>query len=174
MQLKQAFTPPETSDDDDDDASSSKMTHFRHPAYPDTEPDLLRLSALDDGDGIQYDIALTSCCIVTGNTFATGWLATRVSSSDGNGPHFHRVGRPDDGILRDRKYYFCVGEHDPMTYKYPVVPSFDHWRFPHGNLPSPWISDSIPMQRAQIPNSRAKRLQWLATARAASRDISMP
>lgn len=22
--------------------------------------------------------------------------------------------------------------------KYPVVPSFDHWRFPHGHLPSPW------------------------------------
>ncbi|KAK4241904.1 hypothetical protein C8A03DRAFT_40738 [Achaetomium macrosporum] len=116
MQLKQAFTPPE-----------------RH------GPDLLCLSALDGGNGIEYDIALTSCCIVTGNTFATGWLATRVTPGDGGGPHFHRVGGPDDGILRDREYHFCVGEHDPVTCKqYPVVRSFDHWRFPHGDIPSPW------------------------------------
>lgn len=112
MQFKQAFTLPPGSEDGD----SSKVVHIRHPAYPDTEPDLLRFNALD-GDGIQYDIAFTSCCIVTGNTFSTGWLAIRVLSDDGDGPHFHRVGRPDDGILHDLQYYFCIGEHDPTTCK---------------------------------------------------------
>ncbi|KXX75351.1 hypothetical protein MMYC01_207659 [Madurella mycetomatis] len=62
MQLKQAFTLPKTSDDD----RSSKVIHFRHPAYPDTEPDLLRLGALD-GDGTQYDITFISCCIFRSN-----------------------------------------------------------------------------------------------------------
>lgn len=120
MQLKQAFTPLQRSDDDID--NNSRLIHFRHPAYPDTEPDLLCLSALDGGDGIDYDLALTSCCIITGNTFATGWLATRVSSGDGDGdgdgPLFHRVGRPGDGILRHRQYHFCIGEQDPTTCKY--------------------------------------------------------
>ncbi|KAK4044729.1 hypothetical protein C8A01DRAFT_31227 [Parachaetomium inaequale] len=57
MQLQQAFTPPQRPID-----GNSKLIHFRHPAYPDTEPDLLCLSALDGGgDGIDYDLALTSC-----------------------------------------------------------------------------------------------------------------
>ncbi|KAK4144476.1 uncharacterized protein C8A04DRAFT_27662 [Dichotomopilus funicola] len=146
MQLKQVFAPPPRSDDDGTRSSTHgnlnpKLVHFRHPAYPDAEPDLLRFSALDGGDGsdgIDYDLALTSCCIVTGNTSATGWLAVRVSSSDDDKPLFHRVDRPGDGILRHLEYHFCVGELDPTTYKYPVVPSFDHWRLPHGQLPSPW------------------------------------
>ncbi|KAL2670252.1 hypothetical protein Neosp_014719 [[Neocosmospora] mangrovei] len=28
--------------------------------------------------------------------------------------------------------------------KYPVLPSFDHWRFPHGDIPAPWSSLTIP------------------------------
>jgi hypothetical protein len=27
--------------------------------------------------------------------------------------------------------------------KYPVVPSFDNWRFPHKDLPEPWAKISI-------------------------------
>ncbi len=81
------------------------------------------------------------------------------------------VDRPQDGSLRGREY-FCVKERDPLcmpcpcilflssvapacltvsvsvVVKYPVIPSFHHWRFPHGsfdengaprgNLPLPW------------------------------------
>ncbi|RSL45781.1 hypothetical protein CEP54_014132 [Fusarium duplospermum] len=28
--------------------------------------------------------------------------------------------------------------------KYPVLPSFDHWRFPHSDVPAPWSSLRIP------------------------------
>lgn len=35
--------------------------------------------------------------------------------------------------------------------KYPVHPSFDHWRFPHGRLPPPWTDLRIP--RGNIPPS---------------------
>ncbi|KAH6634763.1 hypothetical protein B0J18DRAFT_30163 [Chaetomium sp. MPI-SDFR-AT-0129] len=159
MPLKQAFTPPPRPGDGN---LSSKLVHFRHSAYSDCEPDLLCLSALDgdgSGDGIDYDLALTSCCIVTGNTFATGWLAVRVSSGNGDGtgdgPLFHRVDRPGDGILRRVEYHFCVGKLDPTTYKYPVVPSFDHWRFPHGHLPSPW-KDIRPDTYATHPHAHFK------------------
>ncbi|KAL8364883.1 hypothetical protein RB595_003932 [Gaeumannomyces hyphopodioides] len=40
-------------------------------------------------------------------------------------------------MLREREYFFCVGDEDPSNNMYPVVPSFDHWRFPR-TLPSPW------------------------------------
>jgi hypothetical protein len=63
---------------------------------------------------------------------------------------FHRVHRPEDGILRDHEYHFCVGEEDPTTSKYPVIPSFDHWRFPHGQLPPPWNDLSVDLD-ASVP-----------------------
>ncbi|KAH6617065.1 hypothetical protein F5144DRAFT_381999 [Chaetomium tenue] len=157
MHLKPGFNPPSID-------NSCRLVHFRHPAYPDTEPDLLRLGALDrgnengdgdgdgngdgNGNGIQYDFALASCCVVTGNTFANGWLATRVLPGNGQNPLFHRVSRPEDGILRDGEYHFCVGEEDPTTFKYPVIPSFDHWRFPHGHLPPPWNNLSVDLDAA--------------------------
>ncbi len=35
-----------------------------------------------------------------------------------------------------------------VAVKYPVIPSFHHWRFPHGNLPPPWrhlqLSEFVP------------------------------
>ncbi|KAI8648430.1 MFS domain-containing protein [Fusarium sp. Ph1] len=56
---------------------------------------------------------------------------------------FQRVDKPSDGILREDTYYFRLGQH-PVEHKYPVLPSFDHWRFPHGNIPAPWSSLKTP------------------------------
>ena len=85
----------------------SPVIMFRHPAYP---RDLLRLSPVDgpQHDGVDYDCALISCGIVTGNTWATGWLATMGVDSQ-----FVRVERPADGILREQKYYYFIGDHEP-------------------------------------------------------------
>jgi hypothetical protein len=35
--------------------------------------------------------------------------------------------------------------------KYPVHPSFDHWRFPHDRLPRPWSDLEIPPGRSTTP-----------------------
>ncbi|UZP42996.1 hypothetical protein NXS19_010812 [Fusarium pseudograminearum] len=62
---------------------------------------------------------------------------------------FIRVDRPNDNILRSQLYYYFVGDHEP-TYKYPLVPSFHHWRFPHGELPDLWADiDVLPDAESQ-------------------------
>jgi hypothetical protein len=89
---------------------------FRHPAYPESEPELLRLNAVDgpgdDGDGrrdgIDYDTAFIACCIVAGNTWGGGWLVERTAEGS-----FSRMQRPPDGILRGQVYYFLLGDHGP-------------------------------------------------------------
>ena len=88
----------------DEDCAAIKRIEFRHPAYPDSAPALLRLSAVDDG-GIDFDTAFLACCVITGNTWSSAWLAQR-----GREGRLQRLARPLDGILRDSVYHFCVGE----------------------------------------------------------------
>ncbi|KLU90700.1 hypothetical protein MAPG_10552 [Magnaporthiopsis poae ATCC 64411] len=145
MDLKPRFKPPSRPDSPPPGLLASQV-HIRHPAYPDAAPALLRLKPLDvakDGrHGLDYDTALVACCIVANNAFATGWLATRA------GCGFRLVQRPADNLLHGTEYFFCVGDKNPRRHVYPVVPSFDHWRFPHDALPSPWkdlrIEDQAP------------------------------
>ena len=64
--------------------------------------------------------------------------------------------------------YLCLCIDIEASEKYPVVPSFAHWRFPHDNLPEPWTSckpPKLPLDR-QLP-----RQSSLAEATLA-RDIS--
>ncbi|KAL8366382.1 hypothetical protein RB595_004923 [Gaeumannomyces hyphopodioides] len=135
MRMKPIFRPPSDGTLSEIDFSAT-FVEFRHPAYPDASPPLLRLGAWDENEdgnsGFDYDTALVACGIIANNAFASGRLAIK---SDGA---FHDVARPADNLLRAPIYY-CVGDDDPSTNKYPVVPSFDHWRFPH-TLPSPWNS----------------------------------
>ncbi|KAF4467142.1 hypothetical protein FALBO_5982 [Fusarium albosuccineum] len=123
-------------------STGTKPRHilFQHPAYPDSASEMLALTATEgDGqDGVDYQMALISCCIITGNTWRDGWLARKDSKDT-----FTRVDRPEDGILREPVYYFRLGQHPP-DYKYPVLPSFDHWSFPHDNIPMTWSSLEIP------------------------------
>jgi len=110
--FRQPLTPPASRDA----AIDVQRIRFRHPAYPESTPDLLQLCAVDgygsDADGgIDYDTAFVACCLVTGNTWRTGWLALKEIGADG--ATFRRVGRPDDAILREPVYYFCLGDSDP-------------------------------------------------------------
>ncbi|ATY64766.1 hypothetical protein A9K55_005104 [Cordyceps militaris] len=115
-----------------------------HPAYSETDRELLRFSSTDGPtkDGLDYEFALICCGIVTGNTWASGWIAVLQDEQ------YSRVNRPANGVLRGSTYYYFVGDHAP-THKYPIVPSFHHWRFPHDALPNIWARLEIPAQDTQ-------------------------
>ncbi|KAI7909046.1 hypothetical protein M0657_012010 [Pyricularia oryzae] len=74
----------------------------------------LLLLSAADGIGIEYDLAVISC-----------------------------LSRPSDGILRGREYFFCIDGLESF-HKYPVIPSFHNWRFPHDNLPPLWSQLQLP------------------------------
>ncbi|KAI3338115.1 hypothetical protein F4824DRAFT_461180 [Ustulina deusta] len=125
-----------------------KFVAFFHPAYPYPAPPLLTLAAVDyvwddragahKVRGIEYDTAKAACGIVACNRWDDGaYFAMRCEERD-QPVRWITVERPSDGLLRasgDYTYYFVV---DNPSYRYPVVPSFDHWRFPHGALPPRW------------------------------------
>ncbi|KAK3944025.1 hypothetical protein QBC46DRAFT_231986, partial [Diplogelasinospora grovesii] len=127
-----------------------RRIEFRHPAYPDSAPPLLSLAAVDGerfGAGIEYSVAFAACGIVAGNRWEGAWFGQkdRIDGTD----CISRVVRPVDGILRGSMYYFCIG---PNTLdRYAVVQSFEHWRFPHHNLPPVWRDLAIK-QPLVVPN----------------------
>ncbi|KAL8281668.1 hypothetical protein RB600_005210 [Gaeumannomyces tritici] len=139
MKTKPAFQPPGDGAPPEIDFRSTVVV-FRHPAYPNAAPPLLELGAWDEDEdgnnGLDYDTALVACGIIANNAFASGRLAVK------NDGAFQTVLRPPNNLLRAATYYFCIGDNDPSSNKYPVVPSFDHWRFPP-TLPSPWDSLQI-------------------------------
>lgn len=62
---------------------ADRLVLFRHPAYPDTEPDLLCLAATDGDDlGVDYGTAFVAFCIVTGNSWHDGWVAEKGDAGD--------------------------------------------------------------------------------------------
>ncbi|KAI7909746.1 hypothetical protein M9X92_011475 [Pyricularia oryzae] len=85
------------------------IVRIRHPAYNLTGPSLLDLPAVDgDCTSLDYELALTGI-----------WLAMRATR-------------------RQLLALYNGSEGKELENKYPVVPSFDHWRFPHGKLPKIW------------------------------------
>ncbi|KAK0655297.1 hypothetical protein B0T16DRAFT_341490 [Cercophora newfieldiana] len=142
------FTPPATTHGP---GTAPRVVRFRHPAYPSSAPDLLVLTAADGDGGLDFDVALTSCCIVADMPWDDGYLAQKDGAGDDS---LQRIDRPPDGLLHGRKYFFCVKGREPLSFKYPVIPSFHHWRFPHGgfdedgtprsNLPPPWRNLRLP------------------------------
>lgn len=115
---------------------------FRHPGYPDIGPNLVSLDAVDDklGAGIDYDTALVACGIVACNNWSQSWFG--VKDSSGASGVFRAVPRARDGVFRESIYYFFINQN--QREQYPVIPSFDHWRFPHGDLPEIWLALDIP------------------------------
>lgn len=108
---------------------------FRHPTYPDTAPALLRLTAVDNhlNSGIDFQTALIACGIVACNCWHNAWFG----QESGNGEYV-KLEESRTRILpfSPKPYYFFVGEDEAE--QYPVVPSFEHWRFPHDDLPHCW------------------------------------
>src|SRR6266487_564593 len=127
--------PPQSFSDNPD-----HTINFRHPAYPDdfNQNILLTLYAFDHPDGgLHYGTAFLACALVAGNAW-NGYFTTTV-----DGP---KVVKEDDQLLREKNYYFHVAEDQQASSSsspsqssaYPICPSFEHWRFPHGDLPPSW------------------------------------
>lgn len=128
-----------------------RFVAFFHPAYPHHTPPLLTLTAnriSDDGTpGVDWDTARAACGIVACNRWDDSkdiYFAEKSEEQEpGGGSEDHpgtikwtKVELPVDGILRvGIDFYFVI---ESPENRYPVVPNFDHWRFPHDALPSPW------------------------------------
>ncbi|KAL9009821.1 MAG: hypothetical protein Q9173_005184 [Seirophora scorigena] len=126
---------------------------IKHPAYDDDENTLLTLYCPDGPTGgLHFGTARVACGMITNNE-PDGFF----SSSRDNCPMRLRV----DDILAPGVYYYHLPQPTPplvplslMTdvqsqplsvpvpfqpYRYPVVPSFQHWSFPaRGTLPPSW------------------------------------
>ena len=117
---------------------------FRHPWYSDAfeQNILFTLRPYDDKDGgLQYGVAFSACAIVAGNAW-NGWLQ---ETKEGD-----KVKPGWDDLLYGTDYYFFLpsssqlGERPagPSTpsciFRYPIVPSFQHWSYPHDGFPEQW------------------------------------
>ncbi|QBZ56771.1 hypothetical protein PoMZ_01687 [Pyricularia oryzae] len=100
------------------------IVRIRHPAYSLTGPSLLDLPAVDgDCTSLDYELALTACSIITGNTEGI-WLAMRATRRQ--------------LLALYNVWMACSGQAGSEGKELEIVPSFDHWRFPHGKLPKIW------------------------------------
>lgn len=127
--------------------------------------DLPALDALDqDGQtkhGFDHRTALIVCGIIADNAWNGYFTRTRAGA---------RIMLDDEPVLMEAEYYFHAprpsrhhvdpgqqeqeegqqqeqrrhegGEDGQDEYRYPVVPSFKHWRFPHSCLPPGWPQSS--------------------------------
>ncbi|KAI1164537.1 hypothetical protein F5B18DRAFT_650613 [Nemania serpens] len=123
-----------------DNRWKDEMVAFFHPAYPDQNAPLLALTAVDVREdqtyGINFETARAACGIVAGNRWDQGAYFAEKSEREDGKTVWTRIGRPFDGVLQAGfEYYFVV---DTPDNRYPVVPNFHHWRFPHDALPFPW------------------------------------
>ena len=114
-----------------------QISTFRIPGFRDQNVFMI-LKAFDqqDGGALHYGTAHIACAIVAGNA----WDGYFTSTRDGE-----RVNVGQDGLLRGHSYYFHVPSFSasssipaqpPTDFpRYPLCLSFEHWSFPHGNLP---------------------------------------
>ncbi|KAI9651716.1 MAG: hypothetical protein M1829_002464 [Trizodia sp. TS-e1964] len=126
--LRNSLDPDTTADYDNQRANEITILH---PGYPDANLDnvLLQLSAFDrEGGGLHYGTALSACRIIAGNT-TTGFFKEHRNSS--------KIDLRFDELLLAKKYYFYVSGSD-IDGVYPIVPSFQHWLFPHNQFPAEW------------------------------------
>jgi hypothetical protein len=151
------------------ETKQQRTISFRHPGYPDLiGPNLVSLDAVDHelGDGIDYDTALVACGIVACNRWSQSWFGVKDSQG---ASVFRAVPRPHDGLLRESIYYFFVSQDKDEQYA--VIPSFDHWRFPHGDLPDIWQALDIPSPSPPVA-SRLRHLKVEGKHAAEIRDES--
>ncbi|VUC31984.1 unnamed protein product [Clonostachys rosea] len=120
---------------------------IRHPAYPSTAPPLLQLRAVDRTwigkkpfHAYDHDTALIACSIVTGNTWGDGYIGLKNRK---NNTYIKLIRERGEVLRTTEEYYYFVSKESTPDTKYPVVPCFEHWRFPHNDLPKPWKEISI-------------------------------
>lgn len=126
---------------------------FYHPAYSWPQNILFKLPQVDllDANGqptsLHHRTALLACQVIANNSFLTGRL---YFDALGRFPVLDQVPL-DAGLTRTEYYYIVNGnrkypaQHSNRSltlclakYRYPVVPSFQDWRFPHESVPHCW------------------------------------
>ncbi|KAK5997712.1 hypothetical protein PT974_00068 [Cladobotryum mycophilum] len=135
---------PPISSDYSPDIGGNKIL-FLHPGYGPAINAIFSLPCVDrKGDGthgVHHQTALTACRIVANNA-SNGYLALDAKGD-------RRVDEIED-VLTGNSYYFIV----PGDERYPIVPSFRDWQFPHQNIPSSW---------PQLPNAETSSSDGLCT-----------
>ncbi|KAI8961124.1 hypothetical protein F5Y11DRAFT_348877 [Daldinia sp. FL1419] len=130
-----------------------------HPGYTPPAP-LIVLRAFDDGK-LLYNMVYIACCIILGNVWTddegydtsntTGPFLS-LSSEPGNTRFI-----PQDSMIPAGTYYL----HYPGYRKrrpYPIVPHFNHWKFPD-KLPKSWEELRSPTtSRASTTSSSRSRI----------------
>lgn len=144
--------------------SSSNIITFKHPGYSDqfNQNVLLRLYAFDrDGGGLHYATALAACSIVAGNA-QDGYF---THERDGE-----RVVLKSDELLRKKRYYFYIPS--ALSPRYPIYRSFEHWAFPHSNLPPEWAALTPPTTSESAAPPSASNLSYAILRRDVSCRVS--
>ncbi|KAI1406800.1 hypothetical protein F5Y13DRAFT_176313 [Hypoxylon sp. FL1857] len=128
------------------------LIEIYHPGYTPPAP-LILLRAYDDG-ALLYSMVYVICCIILGNQWADD---EGYDASNGTGPFLSassdaKAARftPEDRIVPAGRYYL----HYPGYKKkkpYPIVPHFNHWKFPD-TLPISWraLRPNVP---APVPST---------------------
>ncbi|TQV90283.1 HNH endonuclease domain-containing protein [Cordyceps javanica] len=142
--LREQLPPPKHPDDGLPTSEITSLSNHRvflhHPGYPKNSSTLLILTALDPQKnensnqiqyGLHYETARIACAIVA-NCRWDGFL------SESNAPDATPLALAPDDLLFGRDYYFHVPARDANADPYPTVPSFEHFVFPHNNLPPTW------------------------------------
>lgn len=153
-QRRTAFPEPKHLDSACSIPQAPQQVHdviFRHPAYDDRSNIILMLPALDHPDAaLDYNTTLAACAVVANNAWRGFFTLDRAGEQ--------RVAPAEDGLLRERSYYFRVGlgrrysrthrclpalvDANPLSEKYPVVLGFNNWTFPDA-LPDAWTRTSL-------------------------------
>ncbi|KAM5471087.1 hypothetical protein MauCBS54593_003425 [Microsporum audouinii] len=136
---------------------SCRKVSIHHPAYNDDSYTLIAFIGLDHpAGGIHHETARIACAILAGNRWDGFLTETRTGE---------RIREGSNSILQKSKYYFRLPNISPDE-KFPITPSFSHYRFPQ-SLPSSWRDQSLP----NLPENRLPRQSSLVPAPIA-RDIS--
>jgi hypothetical protein len=121
--------------------ANNYIIKFKHPGYPEEygQNILLQLYAWDSPNGgLHAGTALLACAIIACNAW-DGYLTVERDSP--------KLELQDGDVLSAQEYYFHVPRPevesigptgDDSHYKYPIYPSFQHWAFPHRQIPSQW------------------------------------
>ncbi|KAI4266795.1 MAG: hypothetical protein L6R38_008542 [Xanthoria sp. 2 TBL-2021] len=112
----------------------------KHPGYEEGENDLMFFLGFDrseEREGLHHGTVLTACHIVSGRN--DGFLAEKKGGT--------KIELGFDDILLGGKYYYTVPNDDC----YAIFPSFQHWPFPHGHLPTTWTKLRKPRANRLTP-----------------------
>ncbi|KAL8935162.1 MAG: hypothetical protein Q9216_005561 [Gyalolechia sp. 2 TL-2023] len=126
---------------------------IKHPAYDKDENTLLTLYCPDGQDGgLHFGTVRIACGIIANNRFH-GCISTTPDNSlplrmgDDNilppGIYYYHLPHPTTSLVppvaADVQTQPASSSAHPRPYRYPVIPSFQHWSFPsRGTLPPAW------------------------------------